>query len=848
MKKSTLVFSLLLAATLQAAPVDFRAEVKRLGVDAPTQVTFDLDPSLNDAVKITAKKSGALTIQAGKRVNLLPAYGYYLKHHRGSHWSWSASRMAPIYPMSDQTIDLKMPWDYRVGYNYCTLSYTSAMWGTPEWVAEIDRMALNGTTHLLVQAGLEKVWKIVLTEIGYPKDKIATFIPSPAAAAWWNMGNLEGHLGPLSQAQINSEAALGRAIVSQMKRVGMEPIIQAFVGLVPHDLDKYPTKLGKVRLVQQGKWVANFQRPAVLDPTSEAYQKLADIWYKAIVKVYGIMPKTFSGDLFHEGGRTGGINVTKAAHAIEVAMQRNSPEAKWILQHWHGNPSQALLKGLSDDKVVILSLCRDMAHGNNPKNRRSFFGKPWVWCELANFGGNQGLYGGQHVFAKLGTMNQTKEANKWVGLGLLSEGTETNPCSYELFFDRFWMARDKVMTDKEVTEWYKGYITRRYGFTTPQIEQAYAKLHQSVYNPKREQEGCTESIICARPNFSANKASTWSSGNIYYNPADVLEAFELLLDAGKKNRKLAALDTYRYDLIDLGRQVSSDYTRTILPEIRRAYNERNLATYNRLTQSFIQAIAYADRLMGTHSLWRFGKFYEQALRKASTSTETANTTQAIKTLFTTWTGRIDGLNDYAHRQMQGLFKDYYAKRWQLYFDTQRMVVTKAKQPQQANQEATRKVHDFEKSWAKQSTAYTSKPQENTLHMATVFADNYLPQVRKTYKVSDTQASGTAWTLYNKSSQLTFDITNTMLKKGQYKAVLTISPKTPAKLTIKRTAFYKGDICSRAEETNQVVDGTLSLMINVDAIDNALTIYRLVLDVQTDAPGTIHGSFDVQPIK
>ena len=35
-------------------------------------------------------------------------------------------------------------------------------------------------------------------------------------------------------------------------------------------------------------------------------------------------------------------------------------------------------------------------------------------------------------------------------------------------------------------------------------------LSSSIYNPARSQEGCTESIICARPSWDVRKASTLS--------------------------------------------------------------------------------------------------------------------------------------------------------------------------------------------------------------------------------------------------------------------------------------------------------------------------------------------------
>ena len=92
-----------------------------------------------------------------------------------------------------------------------------------------------------------------------------------------------------------------------------------------------------LKLIPQGEWV-NFKRPWIVDPTCEAFPKLAEDWYRSLRKVYGISGKMFGGDLFHEGGSKGNINVTQAAEAVQKAMQKASPGSTWVIQAWGGNP------------------------------------------------------------------------------------------------------------------------------------------------------------------------------------------------------------------------------------------------------------------------------------------------------------------------------------------------------------------------------------------------------------------------------------------------------------------------------------------------------------------------------
>lgn len=804
-----------------AEVVDFSAVVTRLGVNQPNQIVFDLQPNING---FTIQTTGAqTTIIAGKRMNLLAGYGYHLKHQRGVHWSWNESRMSPLHSVVEGSLTVAEPWTWRYAYNPCFYGYTAAFWGESEWTAELDRMALHGMSHIAVQAGTELIWQKVLTELGYPAERISAFISHPATNPWWLMGNLEGLSGPLTQTQIEREAKLGRFIVDRVRHYGMTPVAQGFVGLVPHDLATYCKQFDDLHLINQGNWVDGFKRPAILNPTTEAFQTIADMWYKAVGEVYGCMPTVFTGDLFHEGGNAGGINVTNAARSVETAMQRNSPQSIWYLMHWQGNPTEALLNGLTNEYVMVASLVRDMARGNEGKAMRSFYGKPWLWGELACFGGKQSLYGGIDVFAGLGKVQEAREANKMAGLAILSENGEINPAPYDLFFDRFWMTRDKNMTEAEVTDWFSAYILRRYGKTSQALRDAYVLLHKSVFSPKKMQEGSTETIICGRPSWTITKSSTWASGDLYYNPSDVLAAFEFMMLAAGEMPELLDEETFCYDLVDVGRQVLSDYTRVLLPEVRKAFDVRNLTEYDAGVSRFMNAIATNDKLTGTHRMWRFGRMYEQALAKGSTIEEDKNEVLALKRMVTTWSGRMGALNDYSHRQVSGLFADYYAKRWKIFFDQNRLVLTNEKTLEQAQAAVTKQCVDFEIAWATQSDAYTAAPESETLTEAQALQTTFSKDADRLYR-DYVKTQGMPWSL-DGQTELSFNVTDYIQKVGTYKASFLYKSGASA-LKIKSVSLYEGDTLIDID--------THAGWAGVEHEDNIYTLYLPKLRTNLDA--------------
>lgn len=647
------VLSLIGVSSLRADALTALAE--RISPELKSRVNFVVNPQ-ETTITVAPAPENKIQITAPDTRLAAAGLGCYLRQVAEAHWSWCGSRLNVPMPQPDRTLTFTPAFSRTVAYNYCTLSYTMAFWGKQEWREELDRLALYGFEMPLVQAGLPKVWQLTLRELGYPEDRIAAFIPDEAAAAWWNMGNLEGLGGPLSQARIDADAELGRFIVSEAKALGMKPILQGFVGLLPHDLPDYLSKtdFADAQFINQGRWVDGFVRPTLLLPNSHSFAKIAAIWYKNLLKVYGIQhADAFAGDLFHEGGNAAGVDVTACARAVQAAQQAASPGAIWVIQAWHGNPRADLLAGLDARYALIEALVKNQATGQHYKRR--FDDVPWVWCELLNFGGNHGLYGGMEMLKRFGELTQQPGAPTLVGLGLLSEGLETNPLYYEFFTERFFMPRDKIFSEADYDAWLSAYARRRYGMDSEPIHRALKLLSASVYKPKREQEGCTESIVCAKPSWTARKASSWASGEVYYSAKDTLNAARALVEAAEAHPALLEVETFRYDLADVTRQALSDLTRPLL----------TLKGQRASAPHFLEVIRQMDLVLSCEPRWTL-QWREDIARR--TGGEAA--AKAIRRLYTTWSGRKGALNDYAHRQLGGLIRDYYLQRWHIFFASQ----------------------------------------------------------------------------------------------------------------------------------------------------------------------------------
>ena len=548
------------------------------------------------------------------------------------------------------------PAPIRIAYNYCTLSYTFAFYGREEWTAELDRLEKAGYNAALLTDGTFKVWELVLRELGYSDDAIFAFIPDECARAWWLMCNLTGEGGPLDQATVDEDGERGRWLAAEMRRRGIEPILQGYVGMMP---------LNHPGAVKQGLWSV-YERPPILDPTGKEYAKVAEIWHRSLEKVYGIKPKYLAGDLFHEGGSTAGIDVTAATRAVQSAQQAAFPGVTWIVQAWQANPTKAVRAGLDPRFTLIEALVKDMSVFSDDDSvcDIEFGDLPWVWCEVLNFGGNHGLYGNLKTFSRLGRAAKGKGAKTFRGYGSLSEGFFTNPVCQDLFEEMMMRPKGSEMKARDLRRWLHQWVSRRYGFADERIFDAWHILEDTVYACDRCQEGTVENVVCAEPAWDADNASTWGpKGGLWYDPSKLEEALRIINDVLKERiadgtaPKGQDMENLSYDIFDIERQVAANRMRALVPSLKDDPKAR---------EDFInEAIRISQDDTKAPAAFRLSTYESQARRRAG-----ERGAKAFRRMVTTWADPSFGrttLSDYANREYVELIRDWYIPRWSRFF-------------------------------------------------------------------------------------------------------------------------------------------------------------------------------------
>lgn len=696
-----LVIILCVTSFLSASPITGLLE--RIEKGASKRFVIEKVEADKDFFEL-GQKGDKVVIRGNNYVSIATGLNWYLKYYAGIHLSWNGmtAKLPALLPpvIKKERHETALP--YRYALNYCTFSYSMAFWDWERWEKEIDWMALHGVNLPLAITGAEAVWYNVLKKLGYTKEEINEFIAGPGFFAWWLMNNLEGWGGPNPDNWYKQQVVLQKKILKRMREYGIEPVLPGYCGMVPHNAKE---KLG-LDVSDPGVW-CGYRRPAFLQPTDPRFKEISSLYYKELTKLYG-KANYYSMDPFHEGGNTEGVDLDAAGKAVMKAMKKANPHAVWIVQAWQANPRPQMIENLDAGDLLILDLtseCRPQwGDPSSEWHRKEGYGKhDWLYCMLLNYGGNVGLHGKMdNVIDNFFLAKADPHAGKTLkGVGMTPEGIENNPVMYELVMELPWHSQ---RFKKE--EWLRRYVIARYGREDVTVQVAWDKLANSIYNSPKHliQQGAHESVFCARPALDVYQVSSWSEMKEYYDPQDVIEAARLMVSVADNFR---GNNNFEYDLVDIVRQAIAEKGRLMQKAVTAAYRTGDKTLFALASQKFLDLILLQDELLGTRSEFRLGKWINDARALGQTSDEKALYEWNARVQVTTWGNRNaadnGGLRDYAHKEWNGLLKDFYYTRWKLYLDYL---------SQQLDGQNPEKIdfYSVEEPWTKLTNPYTAFPE------------------------------------------------------------------------------------------------------------------------------------------
>jgi alpha-N-acetylglucosaminidase len=653
----------------------------------PAEVpSFDLRPARAVVQRVLGSRAGQIEMGAlasggdgerfriardGKRVKvegttasaLLFGVNWYLKYVAHRQVSTNADRLGDeALPLPDEPIEsaARYPWRYALNQN--TDGYTMPYWDWSRWEREIDLYALSGINAMIVERGMDSVLYETFRDFGYSDRELRAWITQPAHQNWQLMGNMCCFDGPISRELMARRAKSARQILARLRELGITPVLPGFYGIVPAD---FPKKFPRAHVIEQGDW-AGFTRPGWLDPRDPLFAKIAASFYRHQRELFGDST-IYDLEIFQEGGTSGDVPVREGARLVQAALDAAHPGAKWMMLAWQGNPQSELLAGVERDKLFII----DIDHDKLPRDDRmtDFHGAPFLFGGIWAFGGRTTLGANMRNYTE--RLPRIAAANpNMIGTAVFAEGMDTNPFAFDLFTEMAW--RDGEV---DAAQWTANYVQRRYGAADTHALAAWKALRETAYaiapdavEFNSEREAGQESLFAAQPSLDAFQASHWSPVALRYDPKKFAIALPELLEVAPD---LRTSETYRYDLVDVARQTLANESRVLLPQIKAAFEAKDRIHFDTLTQRWLALMELQDRLLSTQRDFLVGIWLDRVRGWASTPEELRRLDYDARSILTTWGERKAGegaeLHDYGNKDWAGLTRDYYMKRWKVYF-------------------------------------------------------------------------------------------------------------------------------------------------------------------------------------
>ena len=644
-----------------------------------------------------SSEDGHLVVSGTTPAVQLTGFGWYLRHvaHADVSINGTQLNLPSTLPLPSTRISRDSSVDHRFALNDTNQGYAGAYLSWPEWQRRIDVLALHGINEVLVYEGQEAVYQQTFEEFNYSAQDMRNWIPQPAHQSWWLLQNMCCTDAPISQQLIDQRVRLGQKMTKRLRSLGMTPVLPGYFGTVPTDFEQ---RNPGANTVPQGTW-NRLERPDWLDPTDPLFAKLAARFYQVQAQLFG-ETTMYKMDLLHEGGKAGTVDVADASRAVQKALNTAHPKALWTILGWQRNPLPATLQAIDRSKMFIVDGITE--ESSITDRDKDFLGTPYAFGTIWNFGGHV------NIGARLTVWNQkfhemlSRPGTSLNGIALMPEAIDNNPAAVAFFTDMPW-----VDGPVDFHGWFADYADARYGGMDAHAREAWRVIADTAYSwPANKDTRHVTGLFDDQPGLGNTGTALQ-----YDIPAFDRALGELL----EVKPELRDSEAYRYDLVDVARQVLANHSRLLLPRIRAAYAAEDRARFDKLTGQWLDRMALMDKLLGTDSSFLLGAWQKEAGHQARGTAEAAKLDYDLKSLVTLWQTGTD-LQDYARREFNGLVGDYYAKRWKVYFDSLSAAMGTGQPPKTIDWLAVAE------DWAHAGTTYPSKPQGDAYVEASAVAN------------------------------------------------------------------------------------------------------------------------------
>ncbi|KAL1405857.1 hypothetical protein Q8F55_007535 [Vanrija albida] len=634
-----------------------------------------------DAFTVAAK-NGKVTIKSCTTSGLSRGLLEYLRSIGGDIF-WSGDTFAHNQlKIADAELDGGAWGSIRYFLNVVTYSYTTAFYQWDKWEYLLDWAALHGVNLPLAVGGQEYIWAEVLRDYGLSEDVILPYFSGPAFHSWQRMGNIHSSWGMnVTQGWLDAQWALQKKIVSRMLALGMTPVLPGFSGFVPQQLHD---KIGGPAFIQASAWEAfpdAYTKNTALDPTWPTFHTVQQAFLKKQQQLYGGWTSHhYSIDLYNEltPSSNAPAYLSNVTSNVVSSLRAADDQAVWVMQGWlfASDPKtwttpamQAYLTVPDEKAMIVLDLASEILPVWN--RTENFFGRQWVWNTLWDYGQNNGLNGNLEWFAEGVTAARKASPGTLLGTGITMEGMNQNEIVFEMAMDHVWKT-SKI----DVPSWTRDWVQRRYDLANNKAgaalaQDAWTHLLASAYNQTDPAvQAVSKSIfdLVPAPSGLVNRTGHHPT-ELPWNTTEVVVALDKLVAAADADHGLKSVDAFKYDIVDVARQVLLSAGIPVYQHMIAAWNTTtpNLDTVRAAGAQIVDLLNDVDAILGTDKNFLLSTWIKDARAWESDKTLQDFMEYQARNQIVLWgPANFDlwKLDRYASKDWHGVVSNVFAKSWE----------------------------------------------------------------------------------------------------------------------------------------------------------------------------------------
>ena len=713
---AVLLMALEVSATTNDDVQQAEALTARLAAPLTAKVEFrKIDPDGGKDVFTLESQGGKVIIGGNNAGSMAVGLNRYLNRYCKVTVSWYADvpvklpKALPDVP-SPERVTARVP--QRFFLNYCTWGYTMPFWDWKRWERFIDWMALNGVNLPLAITGQEAVWYNVWTSLGMTGRQVREYFTGPSYLPWHRMANIDGWCGPLPKEWLDGQQALQQRIVERERALNMRPVLPAFAGHVPGKLrDLFPD----ADIQALGAW-AGFDekyRTYFLNSEDPLYARIQRMFLEEQTRLFGT-DHIYGIDPFNEVDPPSfePEYLNKVSQHIYESLTAVDPDAEWLQMAWFlyyqredytPERTRAMLTGVPLGKMTMLDYYCE--YKEMWREHDGFYGQPFIWCYLGNFGGNTNVQGRVKEAGERIERALQQCGDNLVGIGSTLEGLDVQQFPYEYILEKAWnFGKSDVQVINELAD-------RHAGSECQPVRDAWKLLYDSVLDITPGNFAAP--LPCSYPTLGKE------SRTVKYSPRDLLAVWDLLLQQDK-----VTTDAMTIDLIWIGRQLLGDLFLVEKQKFDEAFKQRDKSVFYAQSDLLFELLSDLDNINSHHPHATLEQWLQEARDLGETPKVKDYYEMNARRLITTWGG---SLNDYACRNWNGLMWDYYAKRWETYIRILTVGIISGQEPDIAQIRST--IDKFQEKWVTSTEeVVSSASDEDVLTHCRRLRDKYREQL------------------------------------------------------------------------------------------------------------------------